>query len=170
MNLCTIGYGCSVGWMASAFLILTSDNCPLPTGPISMPEIGWIGAILGIGGLIGTVVVGWLANVAGRKNSMIFMAVPQIVCFFFFFILYHHFVTPELFPMELQSILTHWSIHCYFFFRASIVVAFLQISLMLIIYAQNVYYLYASRFLLGFVGGALSVIVPLMVAEIAEDR
>lgn len=44
-----------------------------------MPEIGWIGAMLGIGGFIGTVVVGWLANVAGRKNSMLFMAVPQIV-------------------------------------------------------------------------------------------
>lgn len=41
---------------------------------------------------------------------------------------------------------------------------------MLIIYAQNVYYLYASRFLLGFVGGAVFVVIPIMVAEIAEDR
>lgn len=41
---------------------------------------------------------------------------------------------------------------------------------MLIIFAQNVYYLYASRFFSGFVGGAMFVVVPLMVAEISEDR
>lgn len=38
------------------------------------------------------------------------------------------------------------------------------------IYAQNVYYLYASRLLAGFVGGGVYVVIPLMVAEIAEDR
>lgn len=36
--------------------------------------------------------------------------------------------------------------------------------------AQNPYYLYASKFLSGFVGGAVFVFVPLMVAEISEDR
>lgn len=41
---------------------------------------------------------------------------------------------------------------------------------MFIIVAQNPYYLYMSRFLSGFVGGAIFVVVPLMVAEIAEDR
>lgn len=43
-------------------------------------------------------------------------------------------------------------------------------SYTLIIYAQNVYYLYVSRFLMGFAGGALYVVIPLMTAEIAEDR
>lgn len=66
--------------MASAFLILTSENCPLPTGRVLMSEIAWIGAILGIGGLIGTILVGWLADFAGRKNSLLLMALPQIVC------------------------------------------------------------------------------------------
>lgn len=79
VNLCTIGYGLSVGWIASAFLIYNSDDCPLPSGRVEMHEIAWIGSILGIGGLIGTVAVGWIADSIGRKNSMISMAVPQIV-------------------------------------------------------------------------------------------
>lgn len=69
--------------MASAFLILASEDCPLPTGRVSMSEIAWIGAILGIGGLIGTVVVGWLADFVGRKHSLLLMAIPQIVRFTF---------------------------------------------------------------------------------------
>lgn len=52
------------------------------------------------------------------------------------------------------------------FFRIS----HIQISFLFIIYAQNVYYLYASRFLTGFVGGAVFVVIPIMVAEIAEDK
>lgn len=43
-------------------------------------------------------------------------------------------------------------------------------SYTLIIYAENPYYLYVSRFLMGFAGGAVYVVIPLMVAEIAEDR
>lgn len=69
----------SVGWIATAFLLFDSDDCPLPTGRIPMPEIAWIGSILGIGGLFGTVLVGWLADRIGRKNSLLAMAVPQIV-------------------------------------------------------------------------------------------
>lgn len=44
-----------------------------------MHEIAWIGSIVGIGGLVGTVVVGWIADRIGRKNSLLAMAVPQIV-------------------------------------------------------------------------------------------
>lgn len=79
--MCTIGYGLSVGWTASAFLIYDSDDCPLPTGRIPMSEIAWVGSILGIGGLVGTVLVGWIADQCGRKNSLLAMAVPQIVSF-----------------------------------------------------------------------------------------
>lgn len=60
-----------------------------------------------------------------------------------------------------------WVSHaCLFVFFLNII----QISFLLIIYAQNVYYLYVSRVLTGFVGGGLFVVIPLMVAEIAEDR
>lgn len=44
------------------------------------------------------------------------------------------------------------------------------ISWLLILYAQNVYYLYASRSLNGFVNGSILVIVPAFLSEIAIDR
>lgn len=79
MNLLTVGYSLSVGWISSAFLLYDSDDCPLPSGRVSMSEIAWIGSIIGIGGLIGTIVMGWFADQFGRKNSMLAMAIPQIV-------------------------------------------------------------------------------------------
>lgn len=74
-----MGYGLTVGWYASAFLLYDSDDCPLPSGRVDMEEIAMIGSILGIGGLVGTVAVGWIADRIGRKNSLLAMAVPQIV-------------------------------------------------------------------------------------------
>ncbi|XP_031629245.1 facilitated trehalose transporter Tret1-like [Contarinia nasturtii] len=44
------------------------------------------------------------------------------------------------------------------------------ISWLLILFAQNVIYLYVSRILNGFVGGGLFVIVPAFLSEIAIDR
>lgn len=108
--------------MTSAFLLLESENSPLPSGPVAMSELGWIGSMLGIGGVAGTIVVGWLADRVGRKNSLLAMSIPYFL------------------------------------------------SLMLIIYAQNVWYLCLSRFLNGFVGGALFIVVPMMVAEISDDK
>lgn len=46
----------------------------------------------------------------------------------------------------------------------------MQASYLLLIYAQNVYYVIVSRFFTGFVGGIMFVVIPVMVAEVAEDR
>lgn len=45
-----------------------------------------------------------------------------------------------------------------------------QISLFLIVYAQDVNYLYISRLISGYVAGACSVCVPIFVIEISFDR
>lgn len=45
----------------------------------------------------------------------------------------------------------------------------LQISFCLIIFATNPYYLYVARLLSGFSGAGVFVLIPLFVAEIAED-
>lgn len=44
-----------------------------------MPEIAWIGSILGIGGLVGTILMGQMADRLGRKNSLLMTAFPHIV-------------------------------------------------------------------------------------------
>lgn len=85
-NLCTIGYSLSVGWMATAVLLYDSDDCPLPSGRISMDDIASICSIIGIGGLVGTILVGWMADQFGRKNALLAMVVPQIVGFSFPFV------------------------------------------------------------------------------------
>ncbi|XP_037039592.1 facilitated trehalose transporter Tret1-like [Bradysia coprophila] len=44
------------------------------------------------------------------------------------------------------------------------------ISWLLIWFAQNVYYLYAARFLNGMTGGGMYILIPLFLIEIANDR
>lgn len=61
------------------FILYDSDNSPLPSGRVQINELAWIGSMLGIGGLAGTVVIGWLTDRIGRKHSLIAMAVPLIV-------------------------------------------------------------------------------------------
>lgn len=75
----TVGYAISIGWMANVFILYNSDNSPLPSGRVQLDELAWIGSILGIGGLVGTIVIGWLTDRVGRKHSLIAMAAPQIV-------------------------------------------------------------------------------------------
>lgn len=44
------------------------------------------------------------------------------------------------------------------------------VSWLLIVYAQNAYYLYAARVLNGVVGGALFILIPLFLNEISSDQ
>lgn len=46
----------------------------------------------------------------------------------------------------------------------------IQVSWILVIFAQNATYLYASRLLVGITGGGGYVITPIIAAEISEDR
>lgn len=77
-NLCTLSFAISIGWMGIAFALYDSDDCPLPSGRVQLDELGWIASMLGIGGLIGTVAIGWIVEHFGRK-SLLTMAGPQIV-------------------------------------------------------------------------------------------
>lgn len=47
--------------------------------------------------------------------------------------------------------------------------SYFQLAWLLILFAENVYYLYAARILSGFVGGGVFVMVPLFLNEIASD-
>lgn len=74
-----MGYGTVCGWPSAAFLVLQSDNSPLETGILTLAEASWVGSIMCIGGLIGNLFFGMLANRFGRKRSLVFAGVPLIV-------------------------------------------------------------------------------------------
>lgn len=48
-----------------------------------MSEIAWIGAMLAVGGVVGTLIVGWMVDRFGRKSSLLSLAAPQIVGYIF---------------------------------------------------------------------------------------
>ncbi|XP_055640539.1 facilitated trehalose transporter Tret1-2 homolog [Toxorhynchites rutilus septentrionalis] len=80
VNLLSISYGFTCGWTSPSFPILESWDTPLLSGPISSEEGSWIGASLCIGGFIGNLVSGWMADRYGRKLTACLAAIPQIIC------------------------------------------------------------------------------------------
>lgn len=116
-----IGHGVAGGWSSPIVVLLTSDESPLPSGKITMSEASWIASLMSIGGLVGNAIFGFVTNVYGRKLPLILITVPGIVSQNYFFF------------------------GQYFFFNISL----LQMSWLLILYAQNVYYLYAARIMNG---------------------
>ncbi|XP_062545780.1 facilitated trehalose transporter Tret1-like [Armigeres subalbatus] len=122
LNLLAVSYGTSSGWMSPSIPILLSENSPLDSGPITTEQGAWIGAILCVGGLVGSIISGCMADRYGRKWTAYTAVIPQIV------------------------------------------------SWIMVMCADNVYYLYAMRFLSGFGGGVCFTINPMFIAEISEDR
>lgn len=79
MNIASIVYGIVCGWPSPNIPILSSQDTPLPTGPLSHEELSWISSILCIGGLTGTFLFGWIGNHFGRKYPLCFLTVPLCV-------------------------------------------------------------------------------------------
>lgn len=79
-----MGYGTVCGWPSAAFLVLQSVDSPLETGVLSLAESSWVGSVMCIGGLIGNLVFGMLANRFGRKRSLVLAGLPLIVLVFIY--------------------------------------------------------------------------------------
>lgn len=82
MNILTLGFGTIVGWPSASLLVLQSDSTPLPTGPLTIDELSWVGSLMCFGGLFGNSVFGLLSNRYGRKIPLTIAAIPQIVNIF----------------------------------------------------------------------------------------
>lgn len=78
-NLGTLTYRISVGWMAIALILYNSDKSPLPSGRMEMSYLSWVSSMLGIGGVVGTIAAGLMADRFGRKYTLLAAAIPQIV-------------------------------------------------------------------------------------------
>uniref|UniRef100_A0A146LDU6 Facilitated trehalose transporter Tret1 n=1 Tax=Lygus hesperus TaxID=30085 RepID=A0A146LDU6_LYGHE len=112
--------GAVIGWSAPALPMLENTNSTLPfhTTP---DESSWIGALLAIGALIGAFPAGSLADMLGRKMSILVLSAP---------------------------LLLSWGV---------------------IFFAGSAMMLYAARLIAGIGLGAICTIVPMYIAEIAED-
>ncbi|XP_058446700.1 facilitated trehalose transporter Tret1-like isoform X2 [Malaya genurostris] len=80
VNLLSINYGFVCGWTSPTLPVLQSQDSPLASGPITAGEASWIGSIMCFGGLIGTLVSGWMADHCGRKMTACLAALPQMIC------------------------------------------------------------------------------------------
>lgn len=81
-NVGCLGQGCGVGWLSPSLPILMSNESPLKSGTITTNEAGWIGSILSLGAVLGTLCFGLLTNVIGTKKSMMACIIPTLVIFF----------------------------------------------------------------------------------------
>lgn len=56
-----------------------SKKSPLPSGKITWDEVIFMIILIPVGGLIGSILIGFLTSCFGRKNVIILLTIPQIV-------------------------------------------------------------------------------------------
>lgn len=79
VNIGVMGQGCAIGWTSPALPILKSQDTHLLYGPLSEDEAAWVGSILPLAALIGTLVFGIFSNFVGSKRALICCGLPGIV-------------------------------------------------------------------------------------------
>jgi len=75
VNLLALGYGTIIGWSSPFLPVLQSYDSPLKSGPITLDETSWIGSLISVGSIFGTILFGWITerfgtNIAGYVNSL----------------------------------------------------------------------------------------------------
>lgn len=74
-----LGFGCGVGWFSPALPLLLSPDTPLSSGPLTVEQLSWSGSILSIGGVMGSLLCGFLMSRIGTKRTLMLLAIPQLV-------------------------------------------------------------------------------------------
>lgn len=138
--------GIMTGWASAALPILRSNATTLETGPITLEQASWIPALKSLTFVLNIPVFGFIANKLGRKWPLNFLAIPLLV-------------RPSAHLHQKGT--EHWTI-CYQWW--------FQVSWALIFYAKNIYYIYAARFLHGFVTAGVYSLSQFYFVEIANDK
>ncbi|XP_063702742.1 facilitated trehalose transporter Tret1-like [Culicoides brevitarsis] len=83
-TLVVMGYGATCGWPSPTFPLLESEErTPFADGALNIDQISWIGSLICPGGLLGTLLGGWMCDKFGRKFSTCVVALPQIASWVF---------------------------------------------------------------------------------------
>ncbi|GAB0091271.1 hypothetical protein DMENIID0001_060900 [Sergentomyia squamirostris] len=78
VNISSVVYGINIAWASPVILLLLSDDSPLEVGPVTKADTSLFSSILYIGGMMGTLIFGWLADRIGRKWSLYLGTLLQI--------------------------------------------------------------------------------------------
>lgn len=84
VDLLLVSHGTISGWLSPALLLLTSEDTPLSSGPLTPSEISWVVSIPALGNLVGTAVFHKIATHYGNRVGMLLLGIPQIVSFLIF--------------------------------------------------------------------------------------
>lgn len=79
MNLAALAYGSSLGWISPVLPNLLSEETPVGTEPMTGESASWLVAILCLGGLVTTPILGPLSDKFGRKTVGILITLPSIM-------------------------------------------------------------------------------------------
>lgn len=80
-----LAHGTINGWVSPVSPLLLSDDTPLRSGPLTSVELSWIGSMISIGGIFGSLIFGYLTSILGCKRAMIYLTFPSML---FWFLIY----------------------------------------------------------------------------------
>lgn len=93
-----MSHGIACGWLSPYLTTLRSDETPLISGPLTIEQLSWIGALLPCGGMFGCFIFFFIANKFGRKIALLSIAIPQIAGWIlkYFCTMYYHLYIARL--------------------------------------------------------------------------
>ncbi|XP_023170728.2 uncharacterized protein LOC111599335 [Drosophila hydei] len=81
INLICISHGIGVGWLSPTLRKIQSDESPLEFS-LSISEISWVGAALGLGTVLGNILMGIIHSWVGSRLCLLFIAFPHSCLWF----------------------------------------------------------------------------------------
>lgn len=79
VNLISLAHGLMLGWVSPAMPKLVSkDNPPLASGPLTTVQISWVGSLNCIAAIIGAATFGYFTPLFGSKRSLIALTCPLV--------------------------------------------------------------------------------------------
>ncbi|XP_018338089.1 PREDICTED: facilitated trehalose transporter Tret1-like [Trachymyrmex septentrionalis] len=78
-NLGSLSVGLNMGWASpSMSLLMNGDDAGYPVR-LNLEEISWVASLLTLGAVPGCIISALTVNIIGRKNTMLFSAVPSVI-------------------------------------------------------------------------------------------
>jgi len=74
-----LSVGLFMGWASPSLpLLINGDGAGYPVR-LNLEEASWVASISTVGSIVGCITTAMMVNVIGRKNSMLFAALPSAI-------------------------------------------------------------------------------------------